>query len=103
MPFLQLKIDEEGMREVRKKDGIREEEIASKGVRNRHIQAVSNRWRVVFDSTKKVYGCKLNCYTMDKLLCQLFQCLRLRSVIGGRLYGIVTCNFINKWKQIKKK
>lgn len=42
IPFLQLKVDEDGMREVRKKDGIREEEIASKGFRNRTITALNN-------------------------------------------------------------
>lgn len=35
MPYIALTIDEDGIREVRKKDGIREEEIAEKAYRNR--------------------------------------------------------------------
>lgn len=58
LPFLQVKVDEDGMREVRKKDGIREEEIADKGYRNRTLRALSNdgdlylaRLRKFMDST----------------------------------------------------
>ena len=39
-PYLQLKVDEDGMREIRKKDGIREEELADKGYRNKLIIAL---------------------------------------------------------------
>ncbi len=35
MPYIALAIDEDGIREVRKKDGVREEEIAEKPFRNR--------------------------------------------------------------------
>ncbi len=60
-PYLQLKIDEDGMREIRKKDGIREEEIADKGYRNKLIIALDGigalylaRLRKFMDATASV-------------------------------------------------
>jgi hypothetical protein len=52
-PFLQLKIDEEGMREIRKKDGIKEEEIAAKGYRNRHLLAVDAESELYLNKLRK--------------------------------------------------
>ena len=41
-PYLPLKIDENGKREVRKKDGLQEEEVAEKGYRNAQRQQLYN-------------------------------------------------------------
>lgn len=63
-PYLQLKVDEDGMREIRKKDGIKEEEIAEKGRRNKLI--------VSLDNTSSLYLSRLRKFMDDNSTATIF-------------------------------
>ena len=53
MPYLALVVDEKGFREVRKKDGTQEEEVAEKGPKNRLLQKIHEDARAAEEALRQ--------------------------------------------------